>query len=286
MSSTPVSVTKPLILRFGPRARGRRRTSPRPPAGRGSVATSGASARQMVHHGAQNHRTTPWPSSAAASNLLPSSARSGSTARRNAVAVADPGDGPAGTEPGSQPPDPHAVVSRAAATGRASRSRLFAIGPPPPSGRHAAGVEPTSGRCARPACPRSNPAHPVGLPLGAARRTAGPPLRPMPDHVRPPRPAGRCAASGTDGAATPTPEPMIGRYCHVVRLDPEAHGEPLFEANGVDAEGSNWTYLPCSPFDLVDDYLEWLRRMAALSDPMSMPCWTPPLVERWGWPAT
>jgi RimJ/RimL family protein N-acetyltransferase len=60
---------------------------------------------------------------------------------------------------------------------------------------------------------------------------------------------------------------MAGRYCRVVRLDVEQHADQLFQANRVDREGANWTYLPYGPFPRRADYAAWLERAAASTDP-------------------
>ncbi|MDH4160637.1 MAG: GNAT family N-acetyltransferase [Actinomycetota bacterium] len=73
---------------------------------------------------------------------------------------------------------------------------------------------------------------------------------------------------GWTGAAEPSTAPMVGRYCRVVRLDPETHAEQLFEANRVDPEGANWTYLPYGPFDRMDGYLAWLHEVSKATDPL------------------
>lgn len=73
-----------------------------------------------------------------------------------------------------------------------------------------------------------------------------------------------------DWQAPPVPpnEVMTGRLCHIERLDPGRHGEQLFEANGLDTEGRNWTYLPYGPFHIYNDYHEWLSSVSAGGDPM------------------
>ena len=42
----------------------------------------------------------------------------------------------------------------------------------------------------------------------------------------------------------------------------------LFDANALDADGRNWTYLPVGPFPTAAAYDAWLRRMAAGDDPL------------------
>lgn len=66
---------------------------------------------------------------------------------------------------------------------------------------------------------------------------------------------------------TPAPQVMAGRYCRIEQLD-VAHAEQLFEANGDDADGRNWTYLFADqPADLAQ-YREWVLAMSASQDPM------------------
>lgn len=68
--------------------------------------------------------------------------------------------------------------------------------------------------------------------------------------------------------AVPSDEPMTGRLCRIERLDPERHGKQLFEANRLDTDGRNWTYLPYGPFDSLAAYRDWLDAVCAGGDPM------------------
>ena len=66
----------------------------------------------------------------------------------------------------------------------------------------------------------------------------------------------------------PPRDPMVGRTCRVEPLDPAVHARSLCEANALDAEHRNWTYLPYGPFATFDEYSGWLRGVAAGADPM------------------
>jgi len=85
--------------------------------------------------------------------------------------------------------------------------------------------------------------NPLGQPVGDA----------VPDWRPPPRPPG---------------EPMSGRWCRIERLDPGRHAEPLFEANQLDAQQRNWTYLPYGPFDSLAAYRRWMEAYCRGDDPM------------------
>jgi len=69
----------------------------------------------------------------------------------------------------------------------------------------------------------------------------------------------------------PPPRPAVttieGTWARLERLDPDRHARALHEANALDTEGRNWTYLPVGPFDAFDDYDRWLRGMATGTDP-------------------
>jgi RimJ/RimL family protein N-acetyltransferase len=73
---------------------------------------------------------------------------------------------------------------------------------------------------------------------------------------------------GWKAPARPPRDPMVGRTCRVEPLDPAAHARHLHEANSLDADHRNWTYLPYGPFATFDDYAGWLRGVAGAADPM------------------
>src|SRR6185295_19695984 len=50
-------------------------------------------------------------------------------------------------------------------------------------------------------------------------------------------------------------------------LDLARHGAGLHNANLLDTEQRNWTYLPYGPFAGFDDYAGWLRSVAGQDDP-------------------
>jgi RimJ/RimL family protein N-acetyltransferase len=66
----------------------------------------------------------------------------------------------------------------------------------------------------------------------------------------------------------PSHETIQGRFCRLEPLNAERHGKSLFEANSLDTEGRNWTYLPYGPFDGFARYVEWLREVASKTDTM------------------
>jgi RimJ/RimL family protein N-acetyltransferase len=66
----------------------------------------------------------------------------------------------------------------------------------------------------------------------------------------------------------PPRSPMAGRFCTVEPLDPERHAAQLFEANGEDRDGRNWTYLPYGPFAILAAYREWVEGASRVDDPL------------------
>lgn len=62
-------------------------------------------------------------------------------------------------------------------------------------------------------------------------------------------------------------EPLQGRFCRLEPLDVTRHAQALYEANALDAEGRNWTWLPYGPFADFAAYHEWLEKMSVLRDP-------------------
>ena len=68
--------------------------------------------------------------------------------------------------------------------------------------------------------------------------------------------------------ALPTRVAMEGRFCRLEPLDSDRHGSELFQSNGLDTDGRNWSYLPYGPFSSLDEYCVWLSQSAASSDPL------------------
>lgn len=66
----------------------------------------------------------------------------------------------------------------------------------------------------------------------------------------------------------PPDDPMTGRLCRVERLSPARHAAALFEANSLDGEGRNWTYLPYGPFGSPGEYRDWMEAECTGADPM------------------
>jgi len=66
----------------------------------------------------------------------------------------------------------------------------------------------------------------------------------------------------------PTRATMEGRFCRLEALEAERHAEALHDANAVDVEGRNWTYLPYGPFDSFANYRAWIEEMSSSNDPL------------------
>ena len=66
----------------------------------------------------------------------------------------------------------------------------------------------------------------------------------------------------------PTRNPLEGSFCRVEPLDPARHAAHLYEANALDTEGRNWTYLPYGPFGSFEDYLGWINYNVHGDDPL------------------
>jgi len=66
----------------------------------------------------------------------------------------------------------------------------------------------------------------------------------------------------------PSREPMVGRTCRVEALDINRHAADLHQANCADKEGRNWTYLAYGPFETLDSYVTWMKRVCLGDDPL------------------
>lgn len=74
----------------------------------------------------------------------------------------------------------------------------------------------------------------------------------------------------TDWTTRPLPprETIAGRLCRLEPLDAERHGHDLWNADGLDVEHRNWTYLLHGPHTRQDDYVAWVTRASATTDPL------------------
>jgi RimJ/RimL family protein N-acetyltransferase len=68
----------------------------------------------------------------------------------------------------------------------------------------------------------------------------------------------------------PSPERRVleGRLCRLEPLDPTRHARSLFDANALDPEGRNWTYLPYGPFASLEQYRAWIEKSCSGTDPL------------------
>lgn len=63
----------------------------------------------------------------------------------------------------------------------------------------------------------------------------------------------------------PGKQPLEGRLCRIEALDAERHAEALWNANSLDREGRNWTYL-YGPFTSLDEYRSWMVKVSGDTD--------------------
>jgi RimJ/RimL family protein N-acetyltransferase len=68
--------------------------------------------------------------------------------------------------------------------------------------------------------------------------------------------------------ASPSREPMAGRFCRLELPQPAIHAAPLHEANALDHDGRMWTYLGYGPFATVASYRLWMEQTCCGHDPM------------------
>jgi RimJ/RimL family protein N-acetyltransferase len=76
---------------------------------------------------------------------------------------------------------------------------------------------------------------------------------PVPGWVARPRPAHRA---------------LFGQTCRLEPLDAGQHAADLFNANGLDASGRMWTYLPVGPFADAEAYSAWIDGASRSEDPL------------------
>ncbi len=67
--------------------------------------------------------------------------------------------------------------------------------------------------------------------------------------------------------------PLIGRYVHLVPLDPASHAAGLYQAgHGSEAALRLWDYLPYGPFDNQAAMRGWVEARAPSRDPLFFSC--------------
>jgi RimJ/RimL family protein N-acetyltransferase len=64
----------------------------------------------------------------------------------------------------------------------------------------------------------------------------------------------------------PVADPMIGRYCDVVRFSAADHAADLWAEFSAAPDGSDWTYLPDEPLESLDATRAWAERIEASTD--------------------
>jgi RimJ/RimL family protein N-acetyltransferase len=74
----------------------------------------------------------------------------------------------------------------------------------------------------------------------------------------------------TDWTPRPRPPhaPITGRFAAIEMLSADRHAADLHDANRLDRDGRNWTYLPYGPFSRLEDYKAWMQQTCTGEDPL------------------
>ena len=70
------------------------------------------------------------------------------------------------------------------------------------------------------------------------------------------------------GAKFPAAQQIAGRYCKLERINAGQHAKDLYDAYCDSPDYRDWTYLASGPFTTFDSFLDYLRKIETLSDPM------------------
>ena len=76
------------------------------------------------------------------------------------------------------------------------------------------------------------------------------------------------AVPGWTPRQPPGRSPMAGRFCRLEPLDGERHAAQFHEANRLDRDGRNMTYLFTEPFETLEAYRKWVDEVSAKDDPL------------------
>ncbi|NOX57811.1 MAG: GNAT family N-acetyltransferase [Planctomycetes bacterium] len=76
------------------------------------------------------------------------------------------------------------------------------------------------------------------------------------------------AVHGWTEPPRPERERILGLHCSLEPLSLDTHAEALYEANTLDTDGRNWTYLAYGPFDTRVEYRRWIDASSASADPL------------------
>ena len=76
------------------------------------------------------------------------------------------------------------------------------------------------------------------------------------------------AVANWEGCERPSRTVMQGRFAALEPLDVGHHAEDLFQANRLDTDGRNWTYLNANSFDDLETYKAWLASSCLGDDPL------------------
>ena len=66
----------------------------------------------------------------------------------------------------------------------------------------------------------------------------------------------------------PPRAPISGVWCRLEPIDPQHHGDALFEAFSEDTENKIWSYLPYGPFENAAALIGWIEKSCLGSDPL------------------
>ncbi len=70
--------------------------------------------------------------------------------------------------------------------------------------------------------------------------------------------------------ARPNRTAIPGKFCRLKAIDPTLHASDLFNANRLDTDNRNWTYLGYGPFANEEDYRAWMTASCLGEDPLFM----------------
>lgn len=71
-----------------------------------------------------------------------------------------------------------------------------------------------------------------------------------------------------DGCSRPSGETLNGKFCRLEHINPQKHGDSLFEAYQQATDQRDWTYLAVGPFNDRHEFQRYLELQSQSKDPL------------------